>query len=52
MTKTQLKKQKARNYNMARLEVAAMKMDAELFPRPERVSSMAARHRYKRWMEW
>ena len=50
MTKTQNKKQKARNYNMARLEVAAMKMDEELFPQATRPASRSARHHALMWM--
>ena len=34
MTRSQFKKMKARNFNMARLETMAHKIDLELFPNP------------------
>ena len=44
MTNSQRKKIAARNYNMARIEVAAIKMDAELFPRLSRPTSRAVKN--------
>ena len=46
MTKSQFKKMKARNFNMARLETMAHRIDLELFPKPRVCSathSVAAR---------
>ena len=39
MTRSQFKKMKARNFNMARIETMAHKMDLELFPKPRLCSA-------------